>query len=370
MPRMSLTTATSGMTDHAASTRWIATAKAALRDLTTPNPWIYWADLLTTVTVGYAAAWLYLDMTGFSLTRALAYGVAVLALFRAGTFTHELVHLRRSQMPYFRVAYDLLYGIVALFPSFAYAYHADHHRIGNFGTERDGEYMPLHRGPYLQLLIFFAHIFYLPIAVTFRFLVLTPLSFFNTRLRTFVLERASSFGMSNLEYRGRAPSAAALRYWTTIEWLCFLRITLAIALVVAGIHEPSRLLLLYSLASGALFLNFLRVLGLHGYCNEGEELSHADQLADTVTIARQPVLQFIVFPLGMSYHTLHHMFPSLPYHNLGRAHRRLMQILPQDSTYVRTVYDGYGAVLRHFWREMREVERNKVERAKAATATT
>jgi hypothetical protein len=37
------------------------------------------------------------------------------------------------------------------------------------------------------------------------------------------------------------------------------------------------------------------------------------------------------FPLGLRYHALHHLFPSLPYHALGTAHRRLIVALPPDS---------------------------------------
>jgi len=34
-----------------------------------------------------------------------------------------------------------------------------------------------------------------------------------------------------------------------------------------------------------------------------------------------------------SYHALHHLFPSLPYHNLKSAHRYLVEVLPSNSPY-------------------------------------
>ncbi|HWL73233.1 MAG TPA: fatty acid desaturase, partial [Burkholderiaceae bacterium] len=46
------------------------------------------------------------------------------------------------------------------------------------------------------------------------------------------------------------------------------------------------------------------------------------------------------------YHALHHLFPSLPYHNLARAHRRLMAELPADNLYRQTVYPSYWSVIR------------------------
>ena len=38
---------------------------------------------------------------------------------------------------------------------------------------------------------------------------------------------------------------------------------------------------------------------------------------------------------------MYHLFPALPYHALGTAHRRLMAQLPADSPYRATVRDGF-----------------------------
>ncbi len=40
-----------------------------------------------------------------------------------------------------------------------------------------------------------------------------------------------------------------------------------------------------------------------------------------------------MFPVGLRYHALHHLFPFLPYHNLGKAHARLIARLPAGSPY-------------------------------------
>jgi fatty acid desaturase len=45
----------------------------------------------------------------------------------------------------------------------------------------------------------------------------------------------------------------------------------------------------------------------------------------------------LINPVGLRYHATHHLFPSLPYHNMRSAHRRLMQHLPADSPYRQTV---------------------------------
>ena len=45
-------------------------------------------------------------------------------------------------------------------------------------------------------------------------------------------------------------------------------------------------------------------------------------------------------PVGLRYHALHHLLPSMPYHSLGEAHRRLKQALPADSQYHGANYDS------------------------------
>ena len=46
----------------------VATARALVSDLFTPNPWIYWPDFLVTTVIGYAAAAIYLTADNFSPT--------------------------------------------------------------------------------------------------------------------------------------------------------------------------------------------------------------------------------------------------------------------------------------------------------------
>jgi fatty acid desaturase len=55
----------------------------------------------------------------------------------------------------------------------------------------------------------------------------------------------------------------------------------------------------------------------------------------------------------MRFHALHHLFPSLPYHALGAAHRRLMARLPPDSPYRLTEAPRLSASLRQLWRAAR-----------------
>jgi fatty acid desaturase len=134
--------------------------------------------------------------------------------------------------------------------------------------------------------------------------------------------------------------------WALVDFLCFVRAALLVALVVSGVRHWTYVPLLYSLAVGSLAMNFLRVLGLHEYRGAGGEMSYLGQIEDSITIPGHPLFTEIIFPLGLRYHALHHMFPGLPYHNLGFAHRRLISVLPADSPYPRTVHPSYLSVLR------------------------
>jgi fatty acid desaturase len=84
-------------------------------------------------------------------------------------------------------------------------------------------------------------------------------------------------------------------------------------------------------------LNYFRQLGAYRYLNEGEQMTYREQMLDSTTIATNPISGELWAPLGMRYHALHHLLPSLPYHAMGTAHRRLMHRLPEDSPYRLTI---------------------------------
>ena len=81
-----------------------------------------------------------------------------------------------------------------------------------------------------------------------------------------------------------------------------------------------------------------------------------EQLLDSCTISPDSLtgrmhtrialtLRTLVAPVGLRYHALHHWIPSLPYHNLGRAHRRLVTALTADAPYGRTIAPGFTPVI-------------------------
>ncbi|TAN39389.1 MAG: fatty acid desaturase, partial [Nitrospirae bacterium] len=47
------------------------------------------------------------------------------------------------------------------------------------------------------------------------------------------------------------------------------------------------------------------------------------------------------------------LFPLMPYHSMGEAHRRLMSALPEDSPYKKGIFPGLWAALRELLRGAR-----------------
>ena len=58
-------------------------------------------------------------------------------------------------------------------------------------------------------------------------------------------------------------------------------------------------------------------------------------------------------PVGLRYHATHHLFPSLPYHALGKAHRRLAANLSDSALYLQTTRSSLWDALRRLWHESR-----------------
>ena len=85
------------------------------RDLNVARPAIYWADMIGCALVGYGA--LAATIFAPSLLIGLATGVvAILALYRAGSFIHEITHLKPNAVPGFYWAWNLAVGVPLLVP--------------------------------------------------------------------------------------------------------------------------------------------------------------------------------------------------------------------------------------------------------------
>ena len=306
----------------------------AARDLTKglgeAKAGIYWTDMLVSAGLGYAG--IAVAIISASIAVKLAAGlVAALALYRALMFIHELTHIHRDALPGFRTAWNLLVGVPMLTPSFMYeGVHVIHHKRTQYGTVEDPEYLPLALMKPWSLPLFVLVAMLLPVALIVRFGVLYPLGLTVPPLRTFVWERFSSLAI-NPEFRRKAPEG---EFAGRVRWqeagASLWAIALIASVFVFGWQPLATALAILSLAA---VLNQLRTLVAHLWENEGEAMTVTAQFLDSVNVPPPGIAAEIWAPVGLRYHALHHLMPSMPYHDLPEAHRRLARELGTGSTY-------------------------------------
>ena len=92
------------------------------------------------------------------------------------------------------------------------------------------------------------------------------------------------------------------------------------------------------IAACVTLVNQVRTLVAHLWENEGEAMTVTAQYIDTVNVPPPGFLPLLWAPVGLRYHALHHLIPSLPYHSLAEAHRRLVGALDGESPYHQANY--------------------------------
>lgn len=304
------------------------------RDLNTPNPAIYWVDLVGSATLGYLALGIAMvSRTGIAVVAGL---VAALALYRAGSFIHEITHIKHSQLPGFRRAWNLLIGIPLLVPSFLYeGVHNLHHAKTRYGTAEDPEYLPLASMKPWTLPLFLVTSALAPVALLIRFALLAPVSLFSRSLRHAVVGRLSGLQI-NPRFRRRPPEGELKQRWLLQEAACSIWAIAILGLVVSGTLPVREFGIFLVIAAGVMFLNQVRTLVAHLWENEGEQMSVTAQYLDSVNVPPPATLPVLWAPVGLRYHALHHLLPGVPYHNLGEAHRRISAALDGDSRFHET----------------------------------
>ncbi len=322
----------------------IREAARLTRDIGTPNPAIYWSDLLLSAALAYGALAVALGGNPLGL-RLLAGVVAILALYRAGSFIHEITHLKPGAVAGFRLGWNLLAGILLLVPSFMYeGVHNLHHARTRYGTAEDPEYLPLALMKPVTLVVFMAAAAVAPLLLLLRFGMLAPLALVVPGLRGAVDARYSALSI-NPAFRRRAPEGAFRRDWRMMEAATSLWAVALIALVATGVIAWQSFLILLAVASGVAVLNQVRTLVAHLWENDGEPIGVTAQYLDTVNVPPPALLPVLWAPVGLRYHALHHLLPGLPYHALGEAHRRLAAALPPGSAYHRANYAGLSGLV-------------------------
>ena len=330
----------------------------AARDLTLDiaeaKPGIYWPDMLGSAFVGYAALAGAILVNNVGLAVVLGI-VSALALYRALLFIHELTHIHKNALPGFRVGWNALVGVPMLTPSFVYeGVHTLHHARTRYGTAEDPEYLPLALMKPWSLPLFVLVALLAPVAFLFRFAVLVPVGAILPPVRKIVWERFSALSI-NPDFRRRPPEGELKR---RVFWLELFGAAWAIAVLVGSYMIGWRpLLIALAVVSLTAVLNQLRTLVAHLWENDGEPMTVTAQYLDSVNVPPPGVMAEIWAPVGLRYHALHHLLPSLPYHSLGEAHRRLSRELGTDSTYQGANHGGLWTLVMRIARSTMRVGR-------------
>lgn len=309
------------------------------RDLHKARPAIYWADMLASAALGYGAlaATMLAPSAGWALLAGI---VAVLALYRALLFIHEISHLKHSDLPGFRLGWNVLVGVPLMVPSFMYeGVHNLHHARTRYGTVEDPEYLPLALMKPWSLPLFVLVSALAPIGLLLRYAVLSPLSLVVPPLRRIVRERYSGL-VINPAFRRRPAEGAERTRWLAQEIATSLWAIALLALTAANVIPLKAFLIFLGVIGAITVINQIRTLVAHLWENEGETMTVTAQYLDSVNVPPPGLLPALWAPVGLRYHALHHLLPSVPYHNLAEAHRRLTAMVEPGSPYHKASYAG------------------------------
>ena len=203
-----------------------------------------------------------------------------------------------------------------------------------------------------------------PILGVARFLLLTLLTWFHPRLRHIIYQRASSLVIDTSCIR---PAATRNVLWIIRfqEVCCFLWCfgIAAVPRVFFGQWPIPFVIHAYLTGVAIISINTIRTLGSHRWSNDGEEMTFVEQMLDSVDYPHRAPITELWGPVGTRFHALHHLFPSLPYHAMPAAHRRLTAQLPSDSPYRLTQRVTLFGALRELWQQAgaSSADRDKAE---------
>jgi len=314
----------------------LAEARTLVRDLFTARAGLYWFDFLTSTSIGWAAFVAAVWLPAWSPLQGVAGALSIVALYRAVIFVHELAHLGPRVWPGFRLAWNLLCGGPMLVQSYTYSgVHNLHHYQQLYGTRDDGEYLPFARMRPLAIFGHWALGIVVPAFVLIRATILVPLSWLIPPLATWLWERASSMIIDPEFKRPHSKhDDPSWRWQDAYAWFCA---SSALALMAFGVWPWRVLLVWYVLLTGILLLNGLRTLIAHRYRYPGERpLTLMEQFHDSVDVPGNPLLSPLWAPVGLRFHATHHLFPGMPYHNLGTAYRRLKKGLSDPGWFLQS----------------------------------
>ena len=220
-------------------------------------------------------------------------------LYRIGAFCHEIAHqYKNKKIKNFKYVWDATIGNLIMQPSILFTRpHLEHHKVGVFGTEKDPQYPLIHSDKKLAIVIFG----FLPWLLPIYNVALCSLSFLKHKNPLLnILYKNTSFSEEDLD----EVFKLSLGYLIVLKLIIFIDILLPYSLIEY----------LYIASVTAWYLSVFRIPLEHSLVSYKESSVYRDQEEDSFTHTN--LLYSIVQPLGLRFHTTHHMYPKVPYYKL------------------------------------------------------
>ncbi len=319
-----------------------------VRDLVQPNSHIYWLDLSASVLLGWLSFGLFLYSANVYLQTCAFIG-AVILLYRALFFIHEITHHSSKSLPGFNFAWNVFVVMPMMVPSFLYeTVHLDHHRRHKYGTLADPEYLPLGRGSRLDVLIFLGKTVLFPVALAVRALILVPLGLMVWPFHKWLEVNLSAL-VINESYKRDELTEFERSRMKMIELMMLIFWSGVVVLYFDGSLPHDFFVKWYLLIVTVGLVNQIRTLVAHRYNNEGREMEYEEQLLDSVNVEGGWLTELWA-PVGARYHALHHYVPRLPYHSLPEAHRRIKIRFADNPVYSKVNEESFLSTIKKLWK--------------------
>lgn len=279
-----------------------------------PKPAVYFRDFLLSLAV-FAAAFAWGVRADWPLA-IIPWGLAVAFLARAGIFGHEISHRPSdARMKPFYWVWHLTAGAVILVPTARFVEpHKAHHTTGIFRTKDDPQYLLVRSNRMLAFFVLVALPVLTPIYTLFQVVIA---SIGGVSLE----EKLDRFTRRHFNFSISTPLPEAKK--AEVTWLS--RYYLLVFALFAALL-PEGLAFYYAVLVGAWLIIVLRIPLEHELEAYAETSVRRDQMRDSFTV--ETPLALLIQPIGFRYHTAHHMYPGVPYHNLPALHEQLKATVP------------------------------------------
>lgn len=248
---------------------------------------IYYTDFLITGLL-FCLSFYITFISGNIFTFCLSF----ILLYRFCCFTHEIAHQNKNkEFKLFKILWNLTGGLLMLQPSIRFTKpHLEHHTTGIFATKNDPQYPLIFSDIKLAVIIFV----FLPFLLPIYHLILCIIPWKNTRINRLISDTV----FSTDEYK------EIQLYELYYSVIYILSIFLA----------PKFVVTFYLVSVGSWFLSVLRIPLEHPLNYYKKTSNQKDQ--EVLSYTHKNIFYVIVQPLGLRFHTLHHMKPKLPYYKL------------------------------------------------------